>query len=116
MQKNKIFKKKNFYNKNINKNIEKNSSYFNKNSQLKNKKRFNKFNKNSQLKNKKRFNKFNKVIRITLLKKKKPKTTNYLHSNKKLKQGIFLKKPSFNEIIYPFPLNITLINEYLKKK
>jgi hypothetical protein len=44
------------------------------------------------------------------------KITNYLHVNQKLKQGIFLKKPSFNEIIYPFSLNLKLINEYLKKK
>ena len=42
--------------------------------------------------------------------------TNYLHRNKKLKEGIFLKKPSFKKIIYPFSLNLKLINEYLKKK
>lgn len=40
----------------------------------------------------------------------------YLYKNKKLKKGIFLKKPKFNEIIYPFFLNLKLINEYLKKK
>ena len=34
----------------------------------------------------------------------------------KLKKGVFLKKPSFNDIIYPFSLNLKLINEYLKKK
>jgi len=91
--------KKSFYKKN--KNIEKNPSYFNK---------------NNQLKNKKYFNQFNKVSRKALLKKNKPKITNYLHVNHSLKQGIFLKKPSFNEIIYPFSLNLKLINEYLKKK
>jgi hypothetical protein len=46
----------------------------------------------------------------------KPKITNYLYVHKKLKKGVFLKKPSFNDIIYPFPLNLKLINEYLKKK
>jgi hypothetical protein len=46
----------------------------------------------------------------------KPKITNYLYVHKKLKKGVFLKKPSFNDIIYPFSLNLKLINEYLKKK
>lgn len=96
-----MFQKKNFYKKKTNKNIEKNQLYFNK---------------NNQLKNKKHFNQVNKINRKTLLKKNKPKITNYLHVNSKLKQGIFLKKPSFNEIIYPFSLNLKLINEYLKKK
>lgn len=49
-------------------------------------------------------------------KPEKPKITNYLYVHKKLKKGVFLKKPSFNDIIYPFPLNLKLINEYLKKK
>ena len=40
----------------------------------------------------------------------------YLYKNKKLKKGIFLKKPKFNGILYPFFLNLKLINEYLKKK
>ena len=40
----------------------------------------------------------------------------YIYKNKKLKKGIFLKKPKFNEILYPFFLNLKLINEYLKKK
>ena len=47
---------------------------------------------------------------------KKPKITNYLYVHKKIKKGVFLKKPSFNDIIYPFSLNLKLINEYLKKK
>ncbi len=100
MQIKKNFQKKHFYKKKINKNIKK-------------------FNKNNQLNNQKYSVQFNKVDPInpkTLLKKKKPKITNYLHVNQKLKQGIFLKKPSFNEIIYPFSLNLKLINEYLKKK
>ena len=46
----------------------------------------------------------------------KPKIKNYLYVHKKLKKGVFLKKPSFNDIIYPFSLNLKLINEYLKKK
>ena len=49
-------------------------------------------------------------------KPEKPKITNYLYVHKKLKKGVFLKKPSFNDIIYPFSLNLKLINEYLKKK
>ncbi len=96
-----MFQKKNFYKKKTNKNIEKNQVHFNK---------------NNQLKNKKHFNQVNKINRMALLKKNKSKITNYLHVNSILKQGIFLKKPSFNEIIYPFSLNLKLINEYLKKK
>lgn len=49
-------------------------------------------------------------------KSEKPQITNYLYVHKKLKKGVFLKKPSFNDIIYPFSLNFKLINEYLKKK
>ncbi len=52
-------------------------------------------------------------------KEKKIKINNqnyYLYKNKKLKKGVFLKKPKFNEIMYPFFLNLKLINEYLKKK
>ena len=46
----------------------------------------------------------------------KPKITNYLHTHKKLKKGVFFKKPAFNDVVYPFFLNLKLINEYLKKK
>nr|YP_010394693.1 Ymf100 [Phytophthora quercina]DAZ89130.1 TPA_asm: Ymf100 [Phytophthora quercina] len=46
----------------------------------------------------------------------KPLTTAYLHRNKKIKIGIFFKKPTFKTILYPFYLNLKLINEYLKKK
>ena len=49
-------------------------------------------------------------------KPKKPLTTAYLHRNKKIKTGIFFKKPSFKTILYPFYLNLKLINEYLNKK
>lgn len=49
-------------------------------------------------------------------KTKKINQNNYLYKNKNLKKGIFLKKPKFNEILYPFFLNMKLINEYLKKK
>lgn len=48
--------------------------------------------------------------------KKKKIISNYLYKNKKLKKGIFLKKPVLNEILYPFYLNLKLVNEYLKKK
>lgn len=46
---------------------------------------------------------------------KKNQITNYLYINKKLKKGIFFKKPSFNEIKYPIKFNFKLINEFLKK-
>jgi hypothetical protein len=77
-------------------------------------------------KNKKLNQKFNnkyykkKIYNNNIIQKKKqpekPKITNYLYVHKKLKKGVFLKKPSFNDIIYPFALNLKLINEYLKKK
>jgi hypothetical protein len=61
-----------------------------------------------------------KIYNNNIIQKKKqpekPKITNYLYVHKKLKKGVFLKKPSFNDIIYPFSLNLKLINEYLKKK
>nr|YP_010507967.1 hypothetical protein OF270_mgp05 [Phytophthora humicola]UXG56307.1 hypothetical protein [Phytophthora humicola] len=46
----------------------------------------------------------------------KPLITAYLYRNKKIKTGIFFKKPTFKTILYPFHLNLKLINEYLKKK
>nr|YP_001165377.1 orf100 [Phytophthora ramorum]ABG54128.1 orf100 [Phytophthora ramorum]ACD46644.1 Ymf100 [Phytophthora ramorum] len=46
----------------------------------------------------------------------KPLTTTYLHRNKKIKTGIFFKEPTFKTILYPFYLNLNLVNEYLKKK
>ena len=49
-------------------------------------------------------------------KPKKPLTTAYLQRNKKIKVGIFFKKPTLKTILYPFHLNLNLINEYLKKK
>ena len=51
-------------------------------------------------------------------KKKKENRYTYLHMNNLLKQGVFLRKPSFNEIkkSYPFQFNFKLINEYIKKK
>lgn len=48
--------------------------------------------------------------------KKKKIITNYLYKNQNLKKGIFLKKPTLKEILYPFYLNLKLVNEYLKKK
>jgi len=70
-------------------------------------------NKNNKYYKKKNFN--NNIIQKKK-KPEKPKITNYLYVHKKLKKGVFLKKPSFNDIIYPFSLNLKLINEYLKKK
>lgn len=47
---------------------------------------------------------------------KKKNQNRYLYKNKKLKKGIFLKRPKLNEIFYPFFLNMKLIKTYLKKK
>nr|YP_010395020.1 Ymf100 [Phytopythium vexans]YP_010395072.1 Ymf100 [Phytopythium vexans]DAZ89457.1 TPA_asm: Ymf100 [Phytopythium vexans]DAZ89509.1 TPA_asm: Ymf100 [Phytopythium vexans] len=70
-------------------------------------------NKNNKFKN-------NFFFKKNTYKKKKKlqklKTTNYLYIYPKIKKGIFLKKPSYNDILYPFNLNLKLINEYLKKK
>nr|QTV76724.1 hypothetical protein [Phytophthora palmivora] len=65
------------------------------------------------------FNKKNKNNIYYFLGEKKPSkplTTAYLHRNKKIKTGIFFKKPTFKTILYPFYLNLKLVNEYLKKK
>lgn len=40
----------------------------------------------------------------------------YIEYNRYLKKGVFLNIPSFNQIKYPFFLNLKLIDEYLKKK
>lgn len=104
-----VLKNKYFYKKNKNINV---------NKQKNNKNNKNKFKKDYQ----RNFNikKGNVQYHRNYLKKKQkpkfPKITNYLHTNKKLKLGIFFKKPTFNDIIYPFSLNLKLINEYLKKK
>ena len=77
---------------------------------------------NKNLKNKKFiYNKKNSLYLKNIEKKTEDKTkkinqNNYLYKNKNLKKGIFLKKPKFNEILYPFFLNMKLINAYLKKK
>lgn len=88
-----MIKKKNIKNNNLNQQfIHKNNKYYNKKI----------FNNNNKINQKKQ--------------PEKPKITNYLYVHKKLRKGVFLKKPSFNDIIYPFSLNLKLINEYLKKK
>ena len=100
-----LSKKKSCYQKNKNIHI---------NKQKNNKKKFKKnYQKNFDLKKRKWSA---EDIRIFLLKKNTSKFANYLHTNRKLKQGIFLRKPTFNDILYPFSLNLKLINEYLKKK
>ena len=89
--------------------MEKNQNILNEKSYVKKKKKpFHKKFKN--------YNEYRKMKRLEALRKKAPKSTNYLHFNKKLKQGIFLKKPYFDEIKYPFFLNLKLVNEYIKKK
>lgn len=40
---------------------------------------------------------------------------NYLEFDDHLNIGIFLRKPLFNEIEYPFPLDLKLVDEYFKK-
>ncbi len=78
--------------------------------------------KNNNLKNKKFIYKKKNSLNLRNITEKKDNKTNknsqnnYLYKNKKLKKGVFLKKPKFNEIMYPFFLNLKLVNEYLKKK
>ncbi len=81
---------------------------------------------NIQIKNKKKSNFFTiinkkkiykKIIEQEKIKKKiNISSNNYLYKNKKLKKGVFLKKPKFREILYPFLLNLKLVHQYLKKK
>jgi small subunit ribosomal protein S4 len=52
---------------------------------------------------------------IILLKKIRKNKVNYIEINNKLNIYIFLRKPLFNEIKYPFELNLKLVDEYLKK-
>lgn len=65
-------------------------------------------------KNKINFNISSKNIDIK--KKKKKSNIKYLYYNKKLKQGLFLKTPTYKELSYPFLFNLKLISQYLKKK
>ncbi len=105
------FNNKNKFNNNNNLYLKKNNNRF-----KKNKKKFQQYSKNN--------NKFNNNLYLKLVnynrqkqkKKEKPKLTNYLYRTRKLKKGIFLKKPAYKDILYPFTLNLKLINEYLKKK
>jgi len=96
--------------------IQKNKKSVQKNKNF-NKQQFNNKNNNYTYSNKK-YTKYKSYIGFNQKEKKpeKPKITAYLYKNKKLKKGIFFKKPTFNDILYPFPLNLKLINEYLKKK
>ena len=43
------------------------------------------------------------------------KTPNYLEYNPLLKKAIFIRKPFFNEIKFPFFVNLNLLLEYYKK-
>ena len=72
--------------------------------------------KNNKKKNNNNFLTYLKNKKEKKEKLKKIQITNYLYTNKKLKKGIFFKKPSFNEIKYPIQFNFKLINEFLKKK
>jgi hypothetical protein len=58
----------------------------------------------------------NKISTFKELRKKKIFATSYFYKNKKLEKGVFLRKPTFKKIFYPFYLNLKLVNEYLKKK
>jgi hypothetical protein len=63
-----------------------------------------------------RFNNLTKTkVSFKELRKRKIFSTSYLYKNKKLKKGIFLRKPTFKKIFYPFFMNLRLVNEYLKK-
>ena len=71
---------------------------------------------------KRRFKNFAHYLKIRRLNKKRqetPKMLSHFHHPrfyKKIKQGIFLKQPCYNQIKYPFFLNLKLISEYIKKK
>nr|YP_009420760.1 hypothetical protein [Phytophthora nicotianae]ASO76768.1 hypothetical protein [Phytophthora nicotianae] len=69
-------------------------------------------------KNKKNFQKNNKFNKQQFNQKnnKYPYFYKKFNRNKKIKTGIFFKEPTFKTILYPFYLNLKLINEYLKKK
>jgi len=78
--------------------------------------------KNKNLKNKNFIHKRKNFLSLknNIEKKEKNKVkkikNNYLYKKKFLKKGIIFKKPKFHEILYPFFLNLKLVNEYLKKK
>lgn len=81
------------------------------------KKKFNSNYKYFKQKNRNYFYKKNNIYYILGEKKPlRPLITAYLHRNKKIKTGFFFTKPKFKTILYPFYLNLKLINEYLKKK
>ena len=94
------------------------------NKNTKNFKKYNKLNFNQKKKkypyfykkSKKFLHKNNIYYLLGEKKPSKPLITGYLHRIKKKRIGIFFKKPSFKNILYPFHLNLKLINEYLKKK
>nr|YP_010508043.1 hypothetical protein OF160_mgp09 [Phytophthora clandestina]UXG56385.1 hypothetical protein [Phytophthora clandestina] len=96
-------------NKNFQKKKKYNKQYFNQKNN-KNSYSYKKYNKNSYK------NKNNIYYILGEKRPSKPLTTAYLHRNKKIKTGIFFKKPTFKTVLYPFYLNLKLINEYLKKK
>lgn len=57
----------------------------------------------------------NKIYKKKKTQKKKS-NIKYLYYNKKIKQGLFLKTPTYKELSYPFIFNLKLISQYLKKK
>lgn len=65
--------------------------------------------KDQQLKDKK-IEKINRLVRIL-----KTNKVNYIQINTKYNLYIFLKRPSFTEIQYPFKLDLKLIDEYFRK-
>jgi hypothetical protein len=107
---NNFYSKKNNKKSNNNFYLKKNNNRFNNNK----KKNINQYSKNNKFDN----NLYIKMKNYAKFKKEnqKSKMTNYLYINSKIKKGVFLKKPSYNEVLYPFHLNLKLINEYLKKK
>jgi hypothetical protein len=61
----------------------------------------------------KKFYKQNNFKKIN--KKNEDKISNYLIINKKIRKGVFLKKPTYREVMYPVYLNLKLVNEFLKR-
>lgn len=68
-------------------------------------------------KNNKNIFKYSNIFKNNSKKKKKRKSNiKYLYYNRKLKTGLFLKKPVFKELAYPFLFNFKLISQFLNKK
>lgn len=76
------------------------------------------YNKQPNYNKKKKRNSYRNSVYYILGEKRptKPLITASLHRSKKIRAGIFFRMPRLETTVYPFRLNLKLINEYLKKK